>query len=385
MATATSDNFLNGQGVPVELHDVETELERLWAPAAEEAGSAGQANVTRIVLSNLVVTSRAANCARLGGVLDTVSTRHPSRTIVLCRTDDPGRSLSAEISALCHLPAPGLPQVCSERIVLRAGPQSADLLPGAVRPLLESQLPFILWWTSDPRDDEAIFRDLGDECTRLLLDLPDPGADPRAIALGLDPSICPHSRDTAWFGLPRWRELIAQFFDPPLHHATLDRIDSVTIEALSPGSETLPRLAVWLAAWLAGQLGWVPEGQPDRQGANLSAQFRGPTGPVSVEIRTEVNSSLSSAQLKATTLTTRNVGEQGAELFRLARRSPTSPEVCVKIDSNAYCTLPRTVLAPELDPARRVSGALESSRNDPPFEKARPHALWLLGLEFPIP
>ncbi len=69
MATATSDDFLSGQGVPVDLHDIETELERLWAPAAEEVGEsgAGHANVTRIVLSNLVVATRAANCARLEG------------------------------------------------------------------------------------------------------------------------------------------------------------------------------------------------------------------------------------------------------------------------------------------------------------------------------
>ena len=68
---------------------------------------------------------------------------------------EPGRNVAAEVSALCHLPAPGLPQVCSERIVLRAGPQAGDLLPGAIRPLLEADLPFVLWWTDDPRSDEA--------------------------------------------------------------------------------------------------------------------------------------------------------------------------------------------------------------------------------------
>src|SRR4051812_39527316 len=118
MASATSDDFLSGQGVPVELHAIETELERLWRPAADEAGGKGEpgqsnANVTRIVLSNLVVVGRASDSAGLEAVLDTVSTQHPSRTIQVLRTDAPGRSLSAEISALCHLPAPGLPQVCS--------------------------------------------------------------------------------------------------------------------------------------------------------------------------------------------------------------------------------------------------------------------------------
>src|SRR5262249_29996749 len=153
---------------------------------------------------------------------------------VLRKTDDPGRSVHAEISALCHLPAPGLPQVCSERIVLRAENEGLGFLPGAVRPLLEADLPFVLWWMCDPRQDEGIFRDLGDECPRLILDLPNDVADPSAFRLGLDPTICAYSRDTAWFGLTRWRELLAQFFDPPAHHETLGRIDSVRVETTAP-------------------------------------------------------------------------------------------------------------------------------------------------------
>src|SRR4051812_20230591 len=187
--TTTSDAFLNGQGVPVDLHDVETELLRLWGPAAERAGGPDleHPHVTRIVLANVVALGREADAGRLQDALDTVTARYPCRTIVLRRTDEPGRSVAAEVSALCHLPAPGLPQVCSERIVLRAGPEAVDLLPGAVRPLLEADLPFVLWWTDDPRNDEAFFRDLADECSRLILDLPDPGAEPAAIRLGLDP------------------------------------------------------------------------------------------------------------------------------------------------------------------------------------------------------
>ena len=82
----------------------------------------------------------------------------------------------------------------------------------------------------------------------------------------------------------------------------------------------------------------------------------------------------------AVTLTTRAGGDQGAERFRLSRTAPDAPGVHVAIASAAYCTLPRTVHAPDLDHPRRVSLALESSRLDPPFQKALPHALWLLGV-----
>src|SRR5437660_3797955 len=102
MASATSDDFLSGQGVPVDLHEIETELSRLWGPAAEQAGGPElqHPNVTRIVLANLVVFGHCDDSARLQDVLDTVTTRHPSRTIVLRYTDEPGRSVQAEVSAL---------------------------------------------------------------------------------------------------------------------------------------------------------------------------------------------------------------------------------------------------------------------------------------------
>lgn len=376
----SSNDFLSGQGVPVDLHDVETELTRLWGPAAEQVGGpeVEHPNVTRIVLANLVVYARETSCARLQEVLDTVTARYPSRTIVLQRGDDPGRALQAEVSALCHLPAPGLPQVCSERILLRAGPNAVDLLPGAVRPLLEAELPFILWWTDDPGHDEALFRDLADECTRLILDLPDPGGSASALRLGLDPTICPHGRDAAWFGITRWRELLAQFFDPPGHNQTLARLDSVKIEAVASTNHQAPRLAVWLAAWFAGQLGWTHLGEPQRAPGRLSARFQGPSGEVLVEVVSVADPSVAVAQLLATTLTTRGVDGAAPECFRLARVSRHSAEIHVEIDSPAYCTLPRTVLAHELDPARRVSAFLESSRIDPPFKKALPHALRLL-------
>jgi glucose-6-phosphate dehydrogenase assembly protein OpcA len=386
----TTDAFLSGEGVAVDLHDIETELIRLWGPAAELAGGPvpEQPNVTRIVLANLVVIGHSTAPAQLREALETVTTRFPCRAIVVRRTNVPGRHVTAEVAALCHLPAPGLPQVCSERIVLNAGAEAGALIPGAVRPLLEAGLPFVLWWTDDPRSDEELYRNLGDECSRLILDLPDPGAEPAAIRLGLDLTVSRYSRDTAWFGLTRWRELIAQFFDPPDHFETLAAIDSVAIVAEAPGADVAapPRLALWLAAWLAGQLQWRPQGQPERAAGRLRATFKGPAGPIAVTIETQAAPGLTVAQIRDTTLTTRPIGgsggsgagEQGST-FKLSRVSSRAAEVKIEIDAPGYCTLPRMVLAPEIDPARRVAAALESSRNDAPFQNALPHLLWLIG------
>lgn len=381
--TTSSDAFLNGEGIPVDLHNIETELVRLWGPAADRAGGPDleSPHVTRVVLANLVVQGRKSRGAGLGAVLDEVTARYPSRTIVMRRTEDPARTINAEVSALCYIPAPGLPQVCSERIVLQAGPQATDLLPGAVRPLLEADLPFVLWWTDDPRHDESLFRDLAGECSRLILDLPDPGTDPAALRLGLDPKLGAHSRDTAWFGLTRWRELVAQFFDPPCSRpGTLARIDSLRIEAVASSTERPPRLALWLTAWLAGQLGWQPVGNPECSPGRFRARFQGPAGEIPVEIVTEPEAETDQARprarLRAITLTTR--GPDGAETFHLERPTSDSAEVRIKINSGSYCNLPRVVRSPELDPARRVSAGLEASRVDPTFDHALPHLFWLM-------
>jgi glucose-6-phosphate dehydrogenase assembly protein OpcA len=389
MSSATTDSFLEGQGIPVDLANIEGELARLWGPAAQQIGGPEIENphVTRIVLANLVVERLERAGELLAPVLETVIARFPCRAIVVCGSAGPDRQIAAEVSALCHLPAPGLPQVCSERIVLRAAPNATDLIPGAVRPLLEADLPMVLWWTEDPRKHEALFVDLADECSRLVLDLPDPGAEAGALRLGLDPSLCSCSRDTAWFGLTRWRELVAQFFDPPCNHASLNCITSVQIEALSPDLSRPPRLAIWMVAWLAGQLGWKPDGRPTYKAGGsdsvLLAKMLGPSGDVAIDIATRPIPPNLPALTRIVGLTLTARGRRGAETFRLSRQTPESPAVHVEAEATDACFLPRVIDAPELDPARRVAAALESSRVDLPFQRALPTALWLLEQSAP--
>jgi glucose-6-phosphate dehydrogenase assembly protein OpcA len=384
MPDTASDAFLQGQGIPVELREIETTLQQLWGPAAEQVGGPEpeHPNVTRIVLANLVVERLSAEAGTLRPVVEEVITRYPCRAIVVRGVQDAERKITAEVSAVCHLPDPGMPQVCSERIVLRAGPEAASLVPGAIRPLLEADLPMVLWWTTDPGLHEDLFRDLGDECSRLLLDLPDPGTPAASLRLGLDPAICPCSRDTAWFGLTRWRELVAQFFDPPCHHETLSRVDSLQVEALSPDPSVPPRLAIWLAAWLAGQLGWKPQGKPVNQatssGSSFRAAFLGPLGTLAVEIVTQPARAGSPAMPLLTGVTITARGPEGAETFCLSRPTPDSPDVKIQAKAPDYCRLPSMVRSPELEPALRVAAALDASRFDRPFENARPIALWLL-------
>ncbi|WP_165248661.1 glucose-6-phosphate dehydrogenase assembly protein OpcA [Paludisphaera soli] len=384
MPETSSDAFLEGQGIPVPLAQIDATLEKLWGPAAERVGGPELENptVTRVVLANLVVERLAHEAESLRPVVETVVGRFPCRAIVIRQSDDPGRQVLAEVSAVCSLPEPGSPQVCAERIVLRAGPDALDLLPGAVRPLLEADLPMILWWTTDPVPREKLYRDLAAESSRIMLDLPDPGTSAAALRLGLDPAVGPCRRDAVWYGLTHWRELVAQIFDCPIHRRSLGRIESVRIDALSPAPGSPPRLALWLAAWLAAQLGWARRGTPEvvaeDGGSTFRAEFDGPAGPVRLEIGTgPLSAGLpSTPRLVGVALTAR--GDDGPESFRLQRPTPESPDVRIHVEAPDYCRIPNTVHADELDPAHRVAAALELSRFDPPFEKATPFLLWML-------
>ncbi len=383
--TATSsatDAFLSGQGIAVDPAKVEAELTRLWGPAAEQVGGPDleNPNVTRVVLANLVVEADAGTAGRVSAAIDEVVARFPSRAIVLGRTGAAGRRVTAEVAALCHLPAPGMPQVCSERILLKAGPEAVDLLPGAVRPLLEADLPVILWWTGDPRAAEGLYRSLAREATRIILDLPDPGADAEALRLGLDPTIHAYSRDSAWFGIARWRELVAQFFDGDPCREAIGRISSVEVEAVTPtvGDGRPPRLAAWLAAWLAGQLGWKGARRPDPGPGRLDATFTAEGGrEVNLAIRSVADPSAADVRLRSVTIGI-NAGT-GPSCFRLERPEGRPDDIRVEVCSDRTCALPRVVVAPELDAAHRIAAGLESARLDEPFRRARPHALWLLS------
>jgi glucose-6-phosphate dehydrogenase assembly protein OpcA len=381
MADESSSAFLDGIGVSVELPEIEAKLAELWGPAAAREGGPDveKPALTRVVLANVAVAVGPGDSAVIHEILPIVEAHFPCRAIVLERTERPERRVFAEVSAVCHLPVPGMPQVCSERIILSAGPNARDLLPGAVRPLLEADLPFVLWWVDDPRVTVDLLDGLARESSRILVQLPDPATDPEALRIALDPARCPHSRDLAWFGATRWRELVAQFFDTADAAAALSRIEAVTIDAESPSGERAPRVAAWLAAWLTGQLGWSRVERRELGEGRLEATFTGPHGPVSLAIQTRVCQSCDLARITGISLTTGGTAGQGT--YRVARVSEDTDDARIETKLPGHPCVPRLVKVDDFDLPRRVAAGLESARDDPPFCQAMPHMLWLLGVE----
>jgi glucose-6-phosphate dehydrogenase assembly protein OpcA len=370
-APSATDAFLSGQGTSVELRDVETELTRLWGPAAEREGGPDldHPTTTRIVLANLVAADLGGDRARMDHLLDDLAPRYPCRAIVLRAAEDGGRKVAAAISASCYLPAPGRPQVCAERIVLRAGREGQDLWPGAVRTLLEADLPVVLWWQGDPRPHAPLFHALAAEASRVVLDLPDPGAPPEALRIGLDLGVNDFTRDIVWFGISPWRELCAQFFDPPGASAELGGLCEVIVDAVSPVEGT-PRVSAWLAAWLAGVLGWE---FVDSDVSKGTAHFRGRSGTIAIALRTRVDPAQTLPHLAEVRLRLRD-----GTSFHLARGAALGDEMGAEIRRPGSRPTSRRILAPSWTFALRLASALESARDDGPYRQALPHLLKLI-------
>ena len=390
MSTATNEAFLRGIGVPVELPHIERELTRLWGESAQVAGGpeVRQPSVTRIVLCNLVVLG----CPER---LDEVQVAHPCRAILLGLDEGRGQKVEAEVAATCYLPAPGRPQVCSEKIALFAAPEAQRLLPSAVRALLEPDLPVVVWWSQPPGDSERseLLAQLAADASRVLLDLPDPAPDCTLddLARFIEGHRLRYVHDLAWFGLTPWRDLIAQRFEPP-DHRHLDRLTSLTIRTRTAGDSRVnpPRIAGLLAGWFAGQLGWSLQGHRhhppyddprDPQAAlTIEAHYLDRAGrrAIQVTLRHELDPQAQPAQIDAVALEWEEPEAVVPGCYRIERAHPGQPLVRLYVTSNNLCNLPGSSTVPELDPTGRLLTALQASRNDPPFDLAWNHARKLL-------
>jgi hypothetical protein len=71
-------------------------------------------------------------------------------------------------------------------------------------------------------------------------------------------------------------------------------------------------------------------------------------------------------------------GETGWGKLAFERAEAGREEIAIESEWPTHCSLPRAVVAPEVSMTKRVIAALQSDRDDAPFRRAVPIALWLL-------
>ncbi len=236
------ETFTAGVETAVDVAQIERQLHELWQLAAESEKDPLQRQITRACLFNFVVLSETdAEAAHASEVISTLTSHHPCRAIVLSAESSTSASeLSASISAHCHLAGTGQKQVCCEQIAIHASGQSVAHLGSAVLPLLESDLPTIVWWQGNFLTRIDLFRRLVAVANRVIYDT-SAWLDPRSQLTGLARVLTEYPRcsftDLSWTRLGLWRKLAAEFFDEPHCCAELPQIRAINIaHGCGPGA-----------------------------------------------------------------------------------------------------------------------------------------------------
>jgi len=289
--SARIETFAAGKETAVDVAEIERQLHALWELAAESHEDSSQRQITRACLFNFIVFCETdADVAHATETISLLTSRHPCRAIVLlARADEPHAELTASISAHCHLAGGGRKQVCCEQISIRASGERTGQLASAVLPLLESDLPTVLWWqgnfmarpTSFPRliavADRLIYDTSTWESPELFL-----GALSR---VAVDQPRCRFA-DLSWTRLEFWRKLTAECFDESPCRSMLNRIRSVEIAV---GSQPGGRLrALLYGGWLGAQLRWTPQDAATKIRVSGRKETDAATaGLLSVELKTD--------------------------------------------------------------------------------------------------
>ena len=214
------------------------------------------------VMNLVVIAGRGEVGERTAAIIDGLTGRHPSRTIIVTPADPDGPSwLDAQVQAHCMLPSDTAPETCSELVYLTVGGESGQHMAGIVAPLLIHDLPVMLWWPGEPHFESRSVADWLTMADKVLVDAAGWSGDGLAglaAMAGLPERYHVEIVDFALLRQTRWREAIASTFDrhnilPFLHH--LDRLDlTYAVTDGTPGAANSVR-PVYHVAWLASRLG----------------------------------------------------------------------------------------------------------------------------------
>jgi glucose-6-phosphate dehydrogenase assembly protein OpcA len=253
------DSVLEFRGNSVDVHAIEDALAELrWRlrpnghldEAAEHAAAESRANVLNLV----AVAKSEADQRQVSAILDRMSVHHPSRTLLLlAQTHRDTPKLEATVSAFNDSSGPV--RVSNEQVLIHAHGPIAEHLAGIVSELLVPDLPVMLWWQGRPDFEGRLFNELCEVCDRLIVDSDD-GFDPdRDFPHLLNVARRDHARiavgDFNWARLLPWRQLAAQFFDPPSMREWLLALDRAEVWYASQGTGAQARL---LAGWVQSRL-----------------------------------------------------------------------------------------------------------------------------------
>ncbi len=269
-SSATQPQFAGMR--PVELDAIEQQLDDLWRETNAGVAAGSSAAIARnAVLTLVAVTHDPDEARQVLDIIHGLSVVHPSRAIVVAADGAAGPSAAPGPRAESAEP-PGIhayvgaftgPNNCyGEDILLTAHGEAARHLPGVILPLIVTGLPTVLWWLGEPPWGSEMLEALVDGSDRLIVDTSTMAHPERGMRALEDLMRRKGARtaigDMSWTVQAPWRDIVAQFFDPPAVRVYLDNVTRVTLE-YAAGEEDEPAnssQAYLFAGWLASRLGW---------------------------------------------------------------------------------------------------------------------------------
>jgi glucose-6-phosphate dehydrogenase assembly protein OpcA len=193
------------------------------------------------------------------GIADAIATQNPCRIIALFPTMMADEGVSAQVSVYCpvHQHSVGI-LMCCEYITLKGTEAALERVSGMIASLVSGDLPSFLWWKALPSVEKLLFKQLGQDCTAVIVDssrfVHEPEANLLAVQNLINEDIA--ISDLNWRRLSPWLELTAEAFDPPERWEGLLAVDRVTID-YEKGN---PTQALLFLGWLASRpnLEWEP-------------------------------------------------------------------------------------------------------------------------------
>jgi glucose-6-phosphate dehydrogenase assembly protein OpcA len=401
------EQLAGSQAIPVRIEVVERALAELWRAAGDPGtGDESPPAVTRAAAWNLLVPCEPATEAEVRKAVLEVVGAHPARVLLLVAEPDgpvpeatAQRGMTASVAALCRRAGGARRQVCCELIALRAGGTETRHLADAGRALLVPDLPVAVWWPDGGQASDVsgpLATELAPLADRWIVDT---GETAGATGLRATQRLAGRLRgavsDLAWMRLLPWRELTAQFFDPPAFRRHLERVDRLEVwiaDGNGPSAEAL----LWLG-WVAGNQGWRVEGSAGadewrlrRGGRTALAAVRRPGPPQTAGAPPGTDGSVTGIRPRA------GDGQPAGELLA-ARLSASDPEIAFTVTrgpdeacatqvvtTEGACPLPRVVQLARAPLARLLAAALSEPRRDRLYSEALSIAARLAGQAEPI-
>ena len=250
---------------------IAAELGKIWGSisltAPGQDGEPERRIAARSSVMNLVVIAgRGEIGERAAAIIEGLTGRHPSRTVVVSQADPDGPAwIDAQIQAHCVLPSDTAPETCSELVYLTCGGESGQHLAGLIAPLLIHDLPVTAWWPNETHFEARATKELLSMADRVIVDgagwagdgidrLVEMARLPRAFGVEIS--------DFALIRQARWREAIASAFDRPSLLPYLSHLDRIEVHYAAadgtPGMTNVVR-PLYHVAWLAARLGMIVE------------------------------------------------------------------------------------------------------------------------------